>query len=162
MQPDLPHSDLQRLVLSRLTDCTVNGLGADPELTRQALEVIAPHVDAVLRREQRDRLIVQAARLLPAGVPWNKAGMLKREAAAIHRDWRRLSKQPLSMPCVTVRQTLLHAAHIEQLPESQRQFLRILQAAGIDSLPDCNVSGGRQTLQVHPQEPSDNATHHCQ
>lgn len=123
MNPTLIEATLQRL-----RTCQTYGKEPSPELVADAIECLTRICSQRVARERRDRCIRQAATLAQAATLEDRARLLVREAAALHRSWARLVHQPPAQPPRSVRDAL-HAARLQwPLPESHRQFRRILES----------------------------------
>ena len=123
MNPTLIETTLQRL-----RTCQTYGKEPPPELVSDAIECLTRICSQRVARERRDRCIRQAATLAQAATLGDLASLLAREAAALSRSWAQLVHQPPPQPPFNVRDAL-HAARLQwPLPESPRQFRRILES----------------------------------
>ena len=113
--------------LTRLRRCRDQGQPAPVDLCEDAIECLRRVNDAEVVRTERDALIRQAADLLPPAPPYRKAKMLLAEVRAMQRVWRVLVAQTPTYPPVTVRDALHAARLISELPDSERQFYRLLR-----------------------------------
>ena len=132
--------------LARLRVCLAAGRPPSPDLLADTIAQLAQFSDAADLRAKRDALIRRAALLLPDAPPHRKAAQLALEAKAMARTWHVLqSREPLP-PYETPRECLHAAALRSRLPESQRQFYRVLQAHQADTGGHGVVSGVALTL----------------
>lgn len=132
--------------LARLRVCRDAGLSAPPDLRDAAIECLERYADAEQARAQRDSLIRRAALLLPPAAPYRNAGVLACEAKAMNRRWHELRTRPPQQPFGSLRDYLHAARLLSELPSSQRQFYRVLQAANADILEAGHVSGGADKI----------------
>lgn len=112
--------------LARVRACIGAHLPASPDLMADIEQCLGEVVGAAALKGRRDMLIRRAALLLPPAEPYAQAGALAREAKALARTWgasgcRRVVDEP-----TTPRECLQAAAQLAGLPESQRQFHRVL------------------------------------
>lgn len=112
--------------VARLRVCQAAGLPVSDELLNDAVECLERVTDAALLRAKRDELIRRAALLLPVATPYQKATALAGEAKAMDRTWHLLRSVPPAQPLSTPRECLHAARLLADLPESQRQFYRLL------------------------------------
>lgn len=120
---------LAAVCLRRLRDCRHAGRPVPPQVIDDAIEALSRIVNSALVRQQRDDLICQAGALLPDTSIACKAKALAREAAAMQRTWTALQGKPISDPPQTPRDALHAARLMADLPESPRQYMRILESA---------------------------------
>ena len=118
--------------IAGLRACRVTSMPVSPALRDAALEILISIVSRQWRRSERNRLIRAAARLLPEGNLEARTKALLRESRAMLRMWRILEHQPPHTSEPTVRALLHEARLIEELPDSLRQFRRILEEATSD------------------------------
>lgn len=127
--------------VARLRVCRDAGVPVPPALRDDAIACLEDTIDAALLRTSRDDLIRRAALLLPFGTPHQKATALADEAQAMSRTWHLLRSRPPAVTFTTPRDCLHAAALRAKLPESQRQFYRVLRAACTDIARHGVVSG---------------------
>lgn len=112
--------------LARLRVCRAAGLPVPPDLHDAAIECLERISDATILREQRDSLIRRAALLLPPQSKHQVAAALATESRAMYRTWHVLRAREPREPLNTTRDCLHAAALRAKLPQSQRQFYRVL------------------------------------
>ena len=117
------------MCLRRLRDCRHAGRPVPPQVIDDTIEALSRVVNSAWVRQQRDDLICQAGDLLPDASIASKAKALAREAAAMQRAWTAMQGKPLADPPQTPRDALHAARLIADLPESARQYMRILEHA---------------------------------
>jgi hypothetical protein len=121
-------------LLSGLRRCRATNTPVSPALLDMMIEFVVRASSHAQRKKLRNRLIIRASRLLPAGNTEAVAKALLRETRAMRRTWHILKNQS---PCVAVPdvRALLHEAHlIEELPDCVRSFRRILlEGAELDT-----------------------------
>lgn len=113
--------------LARLRVCKAAGLPVSQDLLNDAVECLERVTDAALFRAKRDELIRRAALLLPVAAPYHQAAALVGEAKAMARTWHLLRTLPPAKILTTPRDCLHAARLLAELPESQRQFYRVLR-----------------------------------
>ena len=113
--------------VARLRVCQAAGLPVTDDLLSDAVECLERVTDAALLRARRDELIRRAALLLPVAGPYQQAATLAGEAKAMARTWHLLRSTPPAVPLSTPRDCLHAARLLADLPESQRQFYRLLR-----------------------------------
>lgn len=117
------------LCLRRLRDCRQTGRPVPPQVIDDTIEALSRVVNSAWIRQKRDELICQAGTLLPDASIASKAKALAREAAAMQRAWTALQGKQPAVPALTPRDALHAARLIADLPESARQYMRILEHA---------------------------------
>lgn len=107
----------------RLRVCHEAGIQPGRDVVGAVLAYANEAEAGLLLRDMRDSAIRSAAALLD-GLPWSKAGVLVREAAALDRSWRIVSREE---PVTGTVRGELHAARLHmELPCSQRGFYRVI------------------------------------
>lgn len=111
--------------LARLRVCREARIQIPDDLVNDAIEIIEQSCKASALKSERDRLIRLAAVLLPSGSSaWNQARQLLKEAGAMNR--RRPIAAQGGEDLTTVQGCLRAASKIRALPETDRQFYRII------------------------------------
>lgn len=111
--------------LARLRVCREARLQIPADLVDDAIDLIEQSCKVSALKVERDRLIRLAALLLPAGTgTWNQAKQLLKESNAMNR--RRQTATQSVDDLTTVQGCLKAAAKNRALPETDRQFYRIL------------------------------------
>lgn len=112
-------------ILARLRVCCAAGVAPDEVLLHEAVEVLEGIAGKLQQRERRDYHIRLAGMLVPGLRTYNVALALCGEARALERCWRR---ERLQTPQAwTVRGELHQARLFGELPQSGRQFYRVLK-----------------------------------
>jgi hypothetical protein len=132
--------------LARLRVCRDAGRPLPTDLLDDAIACLERGADAAQLRARRDALLRRAALLLPPAPPHRLAAMLAAEAKAMARTWHILRAHEPAPPYCTPRACLHAAALCARLPESQRQFYRVLRSAGADTAGRGVVSGDAPTI----------------
>ncbi len=114
--------------LARLRVCLAAGRAPSPALVADAIDCLEKISDAGAIRARRDALIRRAALLLPDARPHRKAFMLAQEAKAMARTWHLLQAREPDSAYGTPRDCLHAAALLSRLPESSRQFYRVIRS----------------------------------
>lgn len=127
--------------LARLRVCRAAGVAISPELRDEVIECLERLADASLARARRDELIRRAALLIPDASAYSRASRLAAEAKVMARTWHILQSRPAAEQLDTPRDCLHAAALLSRLPESARQFYRVLQATPTDIDGHGDVSG---------------------
>lgn len=120
---------LADLTLERLQACHRSGKPVPPQVLGDAIECLSRARSLRQARAARDRMIRMAGKLSGGPCPQACARELIRQATALERVWPRLLEQAPPDAPQTVRDALHLARWHAQLPDSERQFLRILQTA---------------------------------
>ena len=120
--------------LTRLRECRDTGRPIPADVIDSTIEALGRVVTCDVLRMQRDLLIRNAGALLAPAPVACKARQLVRESTRLRRAWRVTQHLLPSNPPTTPRDALHAALLIAELPESTRQFTRILQA-------DCTKRG---------------------
>lgn len=110
-------------LLARLRTCLAADVPVSRELLVQVVAALEGAVSARARLRKRDGLIRRAALLTLAQSDHARAHAL---SAALRELPRARGREPMRRPAATVRECLQEAATYGKLPESPRQFLRIL------------------------------------
>ena len=113
-------------LLSRLRTCQALGRPVPPELLAQLIDGLSRDVRVRSQLQGRNTLIRRAGLLLPVAGPNAKAEALLAESKRL-RPATLVTAQGESP--ATVRECLAVAATYGRLPNSQRQFLRVLLQA---------------------------------
>jgi hypothetical protein len=132
--------------LARLRVCKAAGVPVPPDLRDEAIDCLERACDASLARQRRDELIRRAALLIPDTSAYRAAEALAAEAKVMARTWHILQARPAAEQLCTPRDCLHAAALLGRLPESARQFYRVLRAAPTDIDAHGSVSGGALNL----------------
>lgn len=111
-----------------LRRCREENRPTPPHLIDDAIECLRRVTDADVVRAERDALIREAASLLPPAPPYRRAGLLKAEAAAMERVWHTLQSHMPQTPYISARDALHAARLMSELPDSVRQYYRLLCA----------------------------------
>jgi hypothetical protein len=110
--------------LARLRVCRDAGHAPDSLLVADAISLLEVTAGALFLRKRRNEHIRRAAALLD-GSTWKRASALFDASVTLARCWDRIRcNEPESG---TVRGELHCAALLAELPESQRQFYRVLR-----------------------------------
>lgn len=113
--------------LARLRACRSAGLSLPEDLISDIEDCLANAIDAATQRSKRDLLIRRAAVLSGEVGPYAQATALADEAKSMRRIWRNIGRTAPPIEPSSVR-GYLHAAQLAAaLPESVRQFYRVLQ-----------------------------------
>lgn len=115
--------------IAGLRACKAAGTPVSPTLRDAALESLIRVADHEWRRSERNRLVCAAGSLLAESTIEGRAKALLREKRAMLRTWHALKNQSPRAPEPTVRDLLREAHLIEDLPDSLRQFRRLLGEA---------------------------------
>jgi len=107
--------------------CRATSMPVSPALRDAALEILISIASHQWRWSERNRLIRAAARLLPEDNAEKHARALLRESKAMLRTWHITERQLPHDREPTVRGLLCEARLLGELPESHRQFRRILE-----------------------------------
>lgn len=118
--------------IARLRVSVAAGMPPPPELVADVLEFLERDEGAANLRAKRDSLIRRAAMLLPPDREYAKAACLASEAKAMQRTWHLLREREAEASPATVRGCLHAAALHEDLPQSHRQFYRVLKRRADD------------------------------
>lgn len=113
--------------IARLRVSVAAGLPPPPDLVADVLEFLERDEGAASRRAKRDALIRRGGMLLPPDRAYAKAARLASEAKALQRTWHILREREADTAPATVRACLHAAALHERLPQSHRQFYRVLK-----------------------------------
>ena len=116
------------MTLNSLRACRDSGAQVSPTLLDATIECLVRGANAEVLRKERDSLIRAAALLLPPGSDWIRARQLTAEAKLIRRSWRTLRNQSPRIVQGGIRDLLHAAALSSELPESHRQFYRVLHS----------------------------------
>lgn len=116
-------------IVARLRVCRDAGRAPSSELLGDILDFLEKQNDSALNRKKRDELIRRAALLFPAVSEYKQAENLVKEAKAMIRTWPILKIKPAPKEFNSARDYLHAAALHADLPQSHRQFYRVLTSA---------------------------------
>lgn len=114
-------------ILARLRVCRDAAIAVPDDLRDEAIFYLEQAISTPRLRVARDSYIRQAALLLPQGSIHSHATALQAEAARLGRS--RSAQPPSALTCP--RECLQAAALCAPLPQSRRQYLRLLQASAL-------------------------------
>lgn len=113
--------------LNGLRACKAAGESVGPELLDAAIECLVRCSNAEVLRQQRDQLIRAASQQLPEASAWAKAGRLALAAKRLPRIRISTTTSGQDDSGCSVLGLLKQAADAADLPESQRQYYRVLE-----------------------------------
>ncbi|WP_157599291.1 hypothetical protein [Rhodanobacter sp. Root179] len=113
--------------LEALRACSATGTPVSPVLLDAAIECLVRVASEDLLRKERNRLIRAAAQLLQEDTDWARARKLRQETKVMWRTWNILKTRVPRSTDPTARDLLHAAALASNLPDSDRQFYRVLR-----------------------------------
>lgn len=113
--------------LEALRACSATGTPVSPVLLNAAIECLVRVASEDLLRKERNRLIRAAAQLLAENTDWARARKLRQETKIMWRTWNILKARAPRTTNPTVRDLLHAAALASTLPDSDRQFYRVIR-----------------------------------